>query len=151
MTNHVHILVTPGTEFSVTHMTQDLGRKYVRYINHNYRRTGILWEGRYKASLVDSEACLITCMLYIEMNPVRAGMGDSPSECRWSSYFHNAQGKSDRLITRHPVYESPGTTVIDKCFSYRALFRNHLEDKKVHDIRAVLNKERVLGRDARPA
>ncbi|MFT7673787.1 MAG: putative transposase [Gammaproteobacteria bacterium] len=80
------------------------------------------------------------------MNPVKAGMVDSPSDYRWSSYFHNAQGKSDRLITSHPIYESPGTTIIDKCFSYRELFRNHLEDKQVHDIRAALNKERGLGR-----
>ena len=72
---------------------QDLGRKYVKYINATYRRTGTLWEGRYKASLVDSEAYLLTCMRYIELNPVRANMARHPGDYSWSSYAHNAQGK----------------------------------------------------------
>jgi putative transposase len=147
MTNHVHLLVTPGTDFSITHMMQDLGRKYVRYINRSYQRTGTLWEGRYKASLVDSEAYLLTSMRYIEMNPVRAGMVKTPDEYRWSSYSHNAYGKTDRLISNHPVFESLGSTSIDKYFSYRELFRNHLEDKQIHDIRSSLNQELVLGRE----
>jgi len=147
MTNHVHILVTPGTEFSITHMMQDLGRKYVRYINDSYKRTGTLWEGRYKASLVDSEAYLLTCMRYIEMNPVRAGMVDSPGKYRWSSYCHNALGRSDRLINNHPVYESLGVTTADKHVAYQDLFRNHLEEKQIHEIRSALNQELVLGRD----
>jgi putative transposase len=73
MTNHVHLLATPATPHAISHMMQDLGRKYVRYINHSYCRSGTLWEGRYKASLDDSEAYLFTCMRYIELNPVRAG------------------------------------------------------------------------------
>ena len=82
MTNHTHLLVTPSQEHSVTHMMQDLGRKYVRYINVTYQRSGSLWEGRFKSSLVDSEKYLLTCMRYIEMNPVRAGMVTHPSEYR---------------------------------------------------------------------
>ena len=82
MTNHVHLLVTPGSPFSIMHMMQDLGRKYVRYINHTYQRTGTLWEGRYKACLIDSEAYLLTCMRYIELNPVRANMAGHPSAYR---------------------------------------------------------------------
>ena len=89
MTNHVHLLVTPMAEHGVTHLMQDLGRKYVRYINHNYQRTGTLWEGRYKSSLIDSEAYLLVCMRYIELNPVRAGMVQHPGEYRWSSYNGN--------------------------------------------------------------
>ena len=114
MTNHVHILVTPGTEFSITHMMQDLGRKYVRHINRKYRRTGTLWEGRYKASLVDSEAYLLTCMRYIEMNPVRATMVERPGEYPWSSYSYNAYGNADQLVTGHPVYESLGINSMEK-------------------------------------
>jgi putative transposase len=90
MTNHVHLLVTPGGDFSISHMMQDLGRKYVRYVNHSYKRTGTLWEGRYKARLVDSEIYLLTCMRYIEMNPVRAGMVDTPGSYKWSSYAAEA-------------------------------------------------------------
>jgi putative transposase len=86
MTNHVHLLVTPVNEFTISHMIQDLGRKYVRSFNLRYGRSGTLWEGRYKACLVDSDAYLLTCMRYIEMNPVRAAIVESPGEYRWSSY-----------------------------------------------------------------
>jgi putative transposase len=141
MTNHVHLLVTPGTEFSITHMMQDLGRKYVRYINDSYKRTGTLWEGRYKASLIDSEIYLLTCMRYIEMNPVRANMVNSPGEYRWSSYAANSNGKEDRLITAHPVYNSLGFTPTERQYAYRELVRFHLDDQQVHDIRSSLNQE----------
>lgn len=82
MTNHVHLLVTPLETYGIAHMMQDIGRKYVRYINNRYKRSGALWEGRYKASLVDSESYLLTCMRYIELNPVRAGMVRHPGDYR---------------------------------------------------------------------
>jgi len=147
MTNHVHILVTPGNEFSIPLMMQDLGRKYVRYINHRYQRSGTLWEGRYKASLVDSQAYLLSCMRYIEMNPVRAGMVETPSEYRWSSYRFNASGDADQLITTHPEYETLGETTAQRQHAYRELFRSQMNDQQVHDIRCALNQELVLGRD----
>ena len=148
MTNHVHLLVTPQHEHSITHMMQDLGRKYVRYINHTYKRTGTLWEGRFKASLVDSDAYLLTCMRYIELNPVRANMVTHPGEYRWSSYACNANGKIDTLLTPHPLY-----TALDKQhseqrqFAYRELFRMDLTSEQVHNIRDALNQQLVLGRD----
>jgi putative transposase len=128
-------------------MMQDLGRKYVRYINHTYRRTGSLWEGRFKASLIDSEAYLLTCMRYIEMNPVRAGMVNHPSEYRWSSYAANAQGQADKLITAHPLYLQLGQEVSERYFAYRELFTQCLDKSEVHAIREALNQELVLGRE----
>ena len=109
MTNHVHLLVTPMQEHGMPHLMQDLGRKYVRYINHTYRRTGTLWEGRYKSSLIDSDAYLLTCMRYIELNPVRARMVEHPGEYRWSSYAANAQGQANPLLSAHPLYEELGS------------------------------------------
>lgn len=147
MTNHVHILVTPGAPYSIMHMMQDLGRKYVRYFNYTYKRTGTLWEGRYKASLVDSEAYLLTCMRYIELNPVRANMVAHPSEYKWSSYAINATGKINYIIEPHPHYQSLGSTDSGRCYAYRELFRSHLEPGQVHQIREALNQELVLGRD----
>lgn len=88
MTNHLHLLITPNEEQGVSKAMQMLGRYYVQYFNYCYRRTGTLWEGRYKATLIDSEAYLLTCMRYIELNPVRAGMVDHPSQYPWSSYHH---------------------------------------------------------------
>jgi putative transposase len=108
MTNHVHLLITPHEEQSLSKALQMLGRYYVQYFNHNYRRTGTLWEGRYKATLIDTEAYLLTCMRYIELNPVRAGIVAHPSEYPWLSYGYNALGESNNLVTPHPEYQHLG-------------------------------------------
>lgn len=86
-------------------MMQSLGRKYVQYINLTYRRTGTLWEGRHKSTLVDSDSYFLTVSRYIELNPVRAKMVTSPSEYVWSSYRANAMGKEIGLLTPHPTWE----------------------------------------------
>jgi putative transposase len=147
MTNHVHLLVTPCQPHSISHMMQDLGRKFVRYMNYTYQRTGSLWEGRFKASLVDSEAYLLTCMRYIEMNPVRAGMVAHPADYRWSSYGANAVGQSDELIRSHPVYQSLAATVAQRRHAYGDLFRMLLDAEALDAVREALNQELVLGRE----
>ncbi|OGI56374.1 MAG: transposase, partial [Candidatus Muproteobacteria bacterium RIFCSPHIGHO2_02_FULL_60_13] len=147
MTNHVHLLLTPMSEHGVSHLMQDLGRKYVRYINHTYRRSGTLWEGRYKSSLIDSEAYLLTCMRYIELNPLRASMVAHPGEYRWSSYAANANGRDNPLLSLHPVYRQLGTDPAARQHAYRELFRQHMDHTIVHDIREALNQELVLGRE----
>jgi putative transposase len=147
MTNHVHMLVTPLTEHGVSHVMQDLGRKYVRYINHTYKRSGTLWEGRFKSSLVDSDAYLLTCMRYIELNPVRAGMVAHPGEYAWSSYSTNAQGKDDDLISMHPIYALLGNDNETRQNFYRELFLQHLDSEQIHAIRDALNQQLVYGRE----
>lgn len=147
MTNHVHLLATPSRTFSVMHTMQDLGRKYVRYINRTYKRSGGLWEGRYKASLVDSEAYLLTCMRYIEMNPVRAGMVSHPGEYGWSSYGANANGKPNNMLTHHPLYLALGDDAAIREHAYRELFRSSLDKDDLHAVRAAVNQELVLGRE----
>ena len=147
MTNHVHLLVTPGQPHGISHMMQDTGRKYVRYINHTYKRTGTLWEGRYKASLVDSEAYLLTCMRYIEMNPVRANMVEHPGDYRWSSYHSNAGAHQGSMLEAHPVYKRLGLSLEQQQYAYRELFRKDLDKEVLHVIREVLNQELVLGRE----
>ena len=147
MTNHVHLLVTPSTEFGLSHVMQDLGRKYVRYINHTYKRTGTLWEGRFKSSLVDSNDYLLTCMRYIELNPVRAGMVDYPGDYNWSSFNNNAADRTDEIITMHPVYQELGKNSEKRCYAYRELFRLQLDDKDIHAIRDAINGQLVYGRE----
>jgi putative transposase len=147
MTNHVHLLVTPFKEHGVSHMMQDLGRRYVRYVNYAYKRSGTLWEGRFKASLVDSEIYLLTCMRYIELNPVRASMVDHPGYYQWSSYHCNAMGKESSLISKHVLYQQLGRNTDEQQYFYRELFRNHLDDTELHSIREAVNHELVLGRD----
>jgi len=147
MTNHVHLLTTPFGPHSISHLMQDLGRKYVRYVNHAHHRTGTLWEGRYKANLVDSETYLLACMRYIELNPVRANMVRHPGDYRWSSYAANAQGQSDTLLSPHPLYTALGNDPAHRHAAYRELFRHHLDPEAIHAIRAALNQELVLGRE----
>ena len=147
MTNHVHLLMTPMAEHGVTHLMQDLGRKYVRYINHGYQRTGTLWEGRYKSSLIDSEVYLLVCMRYIELNPVRAGMVPHPGDYRWSSYGSNAYGNPNALISPHPLYTRLGNDPEPRRYAYRELFRHLLDNDLLHSIREALNQELVLGRE----
>lgn len=147
MTNHVHLLATPREEWGVTHMMQDVGRKFVRYINRTYRRSGTLWEGRFRACLVESESYLLTCMRYIELNPVRAGMVEHPLEYRWSSYGVNAMGKGDALVQPHDLYFALGSTDKQRAAAYRDLFRNQLDASLVETIRGELNGCLVLGNE----
>ena len=104
MTNHVHILATPRRDHAISRMMQSVGRRYVQYVNKRNQRTGTLWEGRYKASLVEAERYLLTCQRYIELNPVRAkGLADRPENYRWSSYHANALGRGDARLTAAPA------------------------------------------------
>jgi putative transposase len=147
MTNHVHLLVTPREEQSLGKALQTLGRYYVQYFNYCYQRTGTLWEGRYKATLIDSEAYLLTCMRYIELNPMRAGMVAHPSEYPWSSYRRNALGQPDDLVTSHLEFRRLGGTEEARQAAYRQLFKHHLSEENVSAIREATNKAWVLGSD----
>jgi len=146
MTNHVHLLITPDSEQGLGKTLQMLGRYYVQYFNHAYDRTGTLWEGRYKATLIDSETYLLTCYRYIELNPVRAeGMADHPSEYPWSSYRANALGEEDELVTAHDEYLKLGQTAARREAAYRMLFKHHISERTLEEIRESTNKAWVLG------
>ena len=123
MTNHVHLLMTPETETGVSQLMQALGRYYVRYINNLYSRTGTLWEGRYKSTLVDSDNYFLIVSRYIELNPVRADVVAEPSKYPWSSYQQNARGKLNELITPHPLYLALAKTDKTRQKRYAALFK----------------------------
>jgi putative transposase len=145
MTNHVHLLATPHKEDSLSKMQQIVGRSYVRYFNQCYRRTGTLFEGRYKAILIDSEAYLFICMGYIELNPVRAKMVDKPSNYRWSSYHFNALGQADSLIQVHSKYNALGSSSEARQQAYKELCDQRIPKKTLEDIRLSTNKGWALG------
>ena len=147
MTNHVHLLVTPGNKQGVSRMMQAQGRKYVQYFNFTYGRSGTLWEGRYKSTLVDAEHYLLTVYRYIELNPVRAGMVAHASEYPWSSYQSNALGKPIQLLTPHVLYHQLGKTESERKSAYRALFRGRMPERDLAAIRETMNKAWVLGDD----
>ena len=145
MTNHLHLLVTPQRKESLPKVLQSVGRRYVQYFNYAYQRSGTLWEGRYRATVVDSEQYLLTCMRYIELNPVRAGMVGHPGEYRWTSFHANAQGAPDILITRHELYERLGQSGPERQRAYRQLFRAQLSGVDMEAIREATNKNWALG------
>lgn len=145
MTNHVHLLVTPRDERAPARMMQSLGRRYVRFFNTRYVRTGTLWEGRYRSTIVDTERYFLACSRYIELNPVRARLVSDPAAYRWSSFRHNAQGEPDPLIAPHPVYEELAPSSNERQASYRALFATHLPHADLRAIRDAMRSGQVLG------
>lgn len=147
MTNHVHLLASPKTELSISKTLQSVGRRYVQYFNYMYNRTGTLWEGRYKATVINSDQYLLTCMRYIELNPIRADMAAHPRDYPWSSYPANADGKLNKLITQHGLYRQLGTDAAERQCAYRQLFRATIERSDLEAIRESINKGWVLGNE----
>ncbi|MDA3808262.1 MAG: transposase [Thiomicrorhabdus sp.] len=147
MTNHVHLLITPNKADGISKLIQMIGRYYVQHFNFTYTRTGTLWEGRYKATLIDSEQYLLTCYRYIELNPVRAKMVNAPEEYPWSSYHANGLAKQDELISPHPTYLALGKTTAQQTESYRGLFSDAIPQATIDEIRQSTNKAWVLGND----
>lgn len=145
MTNHVHLLLSPPTGEAVSQLMISLGRRYVQYINRSYRRTGTLWDSRYKSSLVQADDYLLLCQRYIELNPVRAGMVADPAQYRWSSYRANGLGQGDELLTPHVVYSSLGGQDAERRAAYRALFRSELDEEAIADIRVALQQGQPFG------
>jgi putative transposase len=147
MTNHVHLLLTPEAEPTPSMLLQSVGRRYVRYVNHVYRRSGTLWEGRYKSTLIDSDRYLLICSRYIELNPVRAGMATHPGDYRWSSFRSNAAGAEEPIMTPHPLYLALGDSPTARAMAYGALFDRCLDLHDIRTIREATEAGAVLGND----
>jgi len=145
MSNHVHLLLTPETPEGPSRLMQSVGRRYVQYINRTYRRTGTLWEGRFKSSVVQTEHYFLLCSRYIELNPVRAGMVSDPGQYPWSSYRHNGLGQTDERLTPHAEYLALGRTDHDRQTLYRSLFRTELDEAALADIRLALSQGQPFG------
>ena len=123
MGNHFHLLATPTTEEGLPQMMQAIGRRYVRYFNDSQARSGTLWEGRYRSTLIEAEQYLLACMVYIDLNPVRAGLAREAGDYPWSSYGHYAGLRTDRLVTPHPLYWALGNTPFAREAAYVELVR----------------------------
>ncbi|NIR28394.1 MAG: transposase [Gammaproteobacteria bacterium] len=147
MTNHVHLLVSPEAETSIPRLMQSVGTRYAKYFNWRYARTGTLWEGRYRATLIDTDAYLLTCYRYVELNPVRAGMVCEPGAYRWSSYRWHAHGVPDPLITDHFLYQGLGGTGEERRMRYREFVGTAVQEGELEQIRDATNNSWVLGRD----
>ena len=124
MDNHFHLLVTPQTADGLPQMMQAVGRRYVRYFNDSQQRSGTLWEGRYKSTLIQTERYLLACMAYIDLNPVRAALAETAGDYPWSSYSHYVGRRNDRLITPHPIYWELGNTPFAREAAYAGLVQS---------------------------
>jgi len=147
MTNHVRLLLTPEQENSAALLMKHLGQRYVQYLNRSYRRSGTLWEGRFKSCLTQSEDYVLACHRYIELNPVRAGMVPHPRDYPWSSYRANAEGYPDSLRTPHSEYLRLGKGETGRQEAYRNLFKAHLDPEQLTEIRKATNGNYALGNE----
>ena len=147
MTNHVHLLLTPVTADGPSFMMKHLGQRYVQHVNRTYRRSGTLWEGRFRSSIVQEQSYLLRCSRYIELNPVRARMVAHPRDYRWSSYRINGESESPAFLKPHPQYLALGADAGERAAAYRSLFRPMHDPEDLNEIRDALNGGFALGND----
>jgi len=145
MTNHFHLLASPADASGMSRMMQWVGRYYVPFFNQKYGRVGTLWQGRFKATVIDSEQYLMTCCRYIELNPVRAGMVAKAADYPWSSYLHHAGVRPDPLVTDHPLYWALGNTPFDREAAYRALVEQGVAEEDVAALTEATLKGWAIG------
>jgi putative transposase len=145
MSNHVHLLVTPHTPDACGALMKHLGQCYVQSVNKRLGRTGTLWEGRFRSSLVQSDAYVLACYRYIELNPVRAGMVSSAADYPWSSFAVNAEGDESWLLQSHPAYESLGQSRERRATAYKDLCADALPAADVEQIRKATRVGCVIG------
>jgi putative transposase len=145
MDNHVHLLLSTKEPNHISKTIQHIGRKYVPYFNHKYEKSGTLWEGRFKGSMIESEQYLLCCYRYIELNPVRANMVKRPEEWKWSSYACNAYGEDNQLIKPHPIYLAIHKDKEKRINYYRGGFRQVLDTLLINDLRSAVQTGTPLG------
>lgn len=148
MDNHFHLLVTPGTSGGLAAMVQAMGRRYVQTFNRLHGRTGSLWEGRYRSTLIQTERYLLACMVYIDLNPVRAGMVERPEDFPWSSHRHYIGERADTLVTPHALYWGLGNTPFAREAAYRELVQAGLARDTLNQLTDSAIKGWALGDDA---
>ncbi|HYD94256.1 MAG TPA: transposase [Noviherbaspirillum sp.] len=145
MPDHIHLLASPAEAGGLGQMMQWMGRQYVPYFNGKYQRTGTLWQGRYKATVIESDRYFLMCSRYIETNPVRAGLVALPEEYPWSSIGHHLGIKHDAVITDHSVFWALGNTPFDREASYRAVLDQELGEREVQALTEATLKGWPLG------
>jgi putative transposase len=145
MTNHVHLLASPDHARSAAAMMKALGERYVPYVNRRYGRSGTLWEGRFRSSLVEHARYLLICQRYIELNPVRAQIVPHPAHYPWSSYRANAHGAASALISPHLIYTGLAQDQLGRERAYRGLFSEILPIRLINRVRRATNGNFALG------
>ena len=148
MDNHFHLLLTPAEAHSVSDFMRHVNQQYSQYVNRTHHRVGSVWQGRFKASIIDSAEYFFTCQRYVELNPVRAGMVKAPSDYAWSSFNSNAEGYPSAFIKPHPRYQALGSNDRDRRQAYRSLFDKPISAEDLALIRASVMRGKPVGRDS---
>ena len=144
MTNHVHLIVTPRVEYALSKTMKNVGETYVPYFNRRYERTGGLYNGRFRSFPIDSERYWFTCMRYVELNPVRAGIARQPGDYRWSSYRYHAHGEPNELIVPHYMYMALGNTAAMRQECWRAICGEALPERQLAEMRDMVRHGRAV-------
>lgn len=147
MPNHFHLLLTPSSEEGLPQMMQAVGRRYVQYFNRRHARTGTLWEGRYRSTVLQPERYLLPCMVYLDLNPVRAGLAARAMEYPWSSHAHWAGVCVDRLLTPHAQYWALDNTPFAREAAYAALVESGIGEQEQQALTASALSGWALGSD----
>lgn len=146
MTNHVHLVIAPGENVAgVSRFMRILSGRQTRYVNKLENRTGTLWEGRFKASLIDSETYLLACCRYVDLNPIRAAMVASPEDYHWSSYRYRIGLVSSDWLDDHPLFQSLAATDEERRVAYQDFVSSGIGDDELATIRAALNRNQLSG------
>jgi len=144
MSNHFHLMVTPDSPEQLARAMQSLGRRYVRFFNDRYERTGTLWEGRYRTAVITNERYFLACLRYVEMNPVRGGIVTSPELYRWSSYGTHAFGAPNRLLASHAVFDGLGNSPETRQCAWRRICKQRVTDEQHQALRQSIRKGFVV-------
>jgi len=148
MDNHLHLLATPETADGLPRLMQSVGRRYVRHFNDRHGRSGTLWEGRYRATVIETERYLLACMAYIDLNPVRAGLAAQARDYPWSSHVHYIGLRQDRLITPHPLWWTLGNTPFAREAAYADLVHAGLSPEQQAALTDAALRGWALGSEA---
>ena len=147
MPNHIHLLATPSDATGLALMMQKVGRFYVPWFNNKYERSGGLFEGRFRTSLIDTESYFLACSRYIELNPVRAGLSAGPLDYPWSSYAHHTGVRTDGLVTDHLLYWGMGNTPFQREAAYTELVMQGIPQDELDFVTTSVLKNQPLGSD----
>jgi putative transposase len=145
MPNHFHFILEPLEKDNISFLMKFLGAKYVHYINRTYGRSGTLWEGRFRCSLIDEESYFLSCLRYIETNPLRAGLTKSPDLYQWSSYHFRTSEEKNSIIDLDPWYDSLGTSPLERQARYRHFINSSAPKSEYNLIREMTQKNGIIG------
>lgn len=150
MPNHTHLMLTPAAKTSIGLVMQAIGRRYVYHFNRRHQRKGGLFEGRYRSFPLESERYWFRCLRYVELNPVRAGLVDSPETYSWSSHHAHARGEHNPLLSQHPLYVALGATPLARQQAWRETCREALPDKDLEQMRELIRRGWTIPRTPPP-